>query len=718
MNSENLHRDKNSNSQDIQPVSFKSYFSEAIFSKHAYEYLLILFVIFKGLSYWAISKWQHPDEPLSVIAMYRVGDIEYYPLISALSNLQFSETVIYELAGKGLASFPFASTAIHAFFYGVFGVAGFILADVLVVLSYYILLVGLLRILGIPKLGASLTSLFIVSGAANYGIKFISDFLYLNFIATNPALAIQFTCGLFAIIAVVLVALYQKNLSPKTRNLLIGIGILATVAISVLLLSTFLFEFWGWRIPRPFVTELFLILCLAGLSYLLIHSPATIAHKKVWILLGLSTSALLQGDFHSAVIVAIAICALVIYFFCIPNLRRTAFQGYLLLLLSGTLFSLPFLWQRWVENPDVPIRLGVFSIDRTQPIWMPGTQPYLIVLGVLLYALFLIRLTQLFAPSEIRQKRILGICLFWGLSAIACFAMPISLIVIGKGVQLYHFFDRFLRIQLITFLIFSLYGGELLFQFVQQNRQSFLAQLQNKSSLKQFAIVIVLTLSLLISLREAVFISANAQHMRPDFPEWESLKNYRQNFSELVQELSKPNYQNQQVLATFDVQTYVWWVAFQEKNSYLPSAALSTVADREIEYRLSTLCKLIGMNTENFLNFINRNYVNIFWLGHDKYQASRAHTFSELSDYLPEVQKSILQTGILNSLNVAIPISEQLRLVGQFNQLDRNKIDLPKLDLVVLTTDQSLQGFAPPADEFDLTYRNAVFNVWQRKQPG
>lgn len=717
MNSEELHSDKNLNPQSKQSISFRSYFSEVILSKNAYSYLLILLVIFKGLSYWVISKWQHPNEPLSVIALYRVGDIEYYPLISALSNFRFNETVIYELAGKGLASFPFASTAIHAFFYGLFETAGFILADVLIILSYYILLLGFLRIVGIPKLVAALTSLLIVSGTANHGIKLVSDFLYLNFIAINSDLTTQLTCGLFAIIAVILFALNQKNLSLSTKNVLIGTGVLASIASAILLLSSFLFEFWGWRIPRPFVTELFLILCLACFSYLFINQPQAIAHKTVWILLGLSTSALLQGDFHSAVIVTIAIFALVIYLLCIPNLSKKAFQGYVLLLLSGTLFSLPFLWQRWVENPDVPVRLGVFPVERTQPIWMPGLQPYLIVLGLLLYALFLIKLTQLFAPPDIRKKRILGICLFWGLSAIACFAMPISLIVIGKGVQLYHFFDRFLRIQLITFLIFSLYGGELLLQLIQQNRQH-LSQLQNKTSLKQFAIVIVLTLSLLMSLREAVFISANAQHMRPDFPEWESLKNYRQNFTELVEELSKPNYQNQQVLATFDVQTYVWWVAFQEKNSYLPSAALSTVADREIEYRLSTLCKLIGMNTENFLNFIDRTYVNIFWLGHDKYQASRAHTFSELSDYLPEVQKSILQTGVLNSLNVAIPISEQLRLVSQFNQLDRDKINLPRLDLVVLTTDQSLQGFAPPATEFDLSYQNPVFKVWRRKQSG
>src|SRR5262249_51541301 len=119
--------------------------------------------------------------------------------------------------------------------------------------------------------------------------------------------------------------------------------------------------------------------------------------------------------------------------------------------------------------------------------------------------------------------------------------------------------------------------------------------------------------------------------------------------------------------------------------------------------------------------FIQRTYVNHFWLGHAKYQASRAFTFAPLSDYDEAVQLRIRATSVLDNFKVAVPNSEQRRLVADFETL---KPELKRLDLVVLSNDESLARFAPPEDQFRLSYRNSTFRVWKqasgegRQEPG
>jgi hypothetical protein len=164
------------------------------------------------------------------------------------------------------------------------------------------------------------------------------------------------------------------------------------------------------------------------------------------------------------------------------------------------------------------------------------------------------------------------------------------------------------------------------------------------------------------------------------------------------------------VMGSLDLQPYVWWVGFRQGKSFLPPAPLTTVDDREIETRLAQFCHLLGMPTEQYLDLINRRLTQIFWLGHNKHQASGAYTFAPLSDYTTAAQVAIARTGKLNSQNVILPKSEQRRLVQDYVQT--SMIDFPQLDVIVLTRDGLTAGLDPGSDRFVKTYENEVFQVW------
>jgi hypothetical protein len=204
------------------------------------------------------------------------------------------------------------------------------------------------------------------------------------------------------------------------------------------------------------------------------------------------------------------------------------------------------------------------------------------------------------------------------------------------------------------------------------------------------------------------------QMLSPFASEWKALVNYRTDFVAVIKELSKKEYRDCKILGTFDPQLSSWWISFKHGYAYIADPFITTVSDAEIESRLIYFCKVVGMNAEDFRSFVNRFYVNAFWLAHNKYQASQAYTFAPIWDYEESMQKKIKETSILDSWRIAIPTSEQRRLVNQFNIKDAQDNNR-RLDLVILTSDESLKDFTPPEDTFVFRYSNSTFRVWKRK---
>lgn len=628
-------------------------------------YIFLFLVCFKALSYWLISWWQHPGAPLSTIVMYRVsGDEEYFPLISALSQFEFGEFYLYEFKGTGMLSFPFVTIFPHALFYRFFGLFGFILADIFIALVIYIILSRLFNFIGISYLLARSTSLLIVTGAA-------------DFISSR------------------LLKLLRPLVSSRNSNLI----------------------FWGWRIPRPFVSEIFFIgfvYCILTLSY----SQNSISRKRYWFILGLCTAALLQGDFHLSITMIISIFCFILFLLIYKReLRIYIVKGIFLFFATLVISSVPFFLQRIFENQDIPRRLGLFPIARTKSLLLYDkfTYPALLVLfGFGLLLLLLIRYSQ---RIDFRKRVANNIIILSFICIIAYLSLPISVLILGQGIQLWHFHERFIRIFSFTTIIFILYSLSLFYEFFKKNLKKLESKrILNYLFLKRLILILLVILSLSVTIKQAYVFSQNNQHQRGNLvPEEPLLTNYRDDFVLLTKELTKKEYKDCKVMGTFDFQLCLWWVAFNRGYSYTPDPFLTTVPDYEIESRLINLCKIIGMPNDNFKKFINQSYVHVYWLGHNKYEASSLYTFYPIADYNKDEQEKIRVSGFdATWWNIIIPNSERLRLLNRY--LNEPIIDNLKLDLVVLTNDKIFKSNAPPQGKFILSYKNPTFRVWRRKE--
>lgn len=704
-----------------------------------YQYVIILLLLLKACSYWAISVCQHPEEPLSVIAMYRVGDIQYYPLISGLSQLQLGETLLLESAGTHVRSFPFASISIHAVCYRFLGIFGYIVADILVTFIYYGTLASFLKILKIRPFVSELVSLLVVSRFFLYAY-FLLDKLGASFWenttfilkSRNPRPFISELLFLVSFCCILGLFYYRKRLTKLHLWILSGISFLVFaegVFYGIILLRK-IYEWvnnnsmyhWGWRfpnlwgerIPRPFVTEIFFFVVLSCI-FLLLHYRKYRMKRQTWIFLGGATAVSLQGDLHTAIneLISIALCLVGLWLF-FQESRRSLLKNATAFSISFLLFNIPYFLQRLYEHPHIPRRLGLFPVDRMKPLFLPTIELYYIGGAICIFALLLTRILQ--NHGEYVCKR--TVLFLWGFCVITLFSLPISTIVIGKGIHIYQFQDRFLKTATLVLIVYSLYffqvGVPIFKKVFPKQVRLFVGNL----NVKYIAIGLLFFISTVCIISRSYYFSSRTTAMRNDFSEWGSFQNYRADFNDIVGKLSLyKTDRNIKVLGTLDHQVFCWWTAFYHGFTYLPDPFISTVSDNEGEYRLMTFGHLLGLNSEEFQDFINRRYVNVFWLGLAKYQASKAYTFAPLLDYDEEAKARIKNTTILDSWMVAIPKSEQKRLLADYYTLkDLSPTDFPRLDVIVLTNEPDLKEFYPSSEHFQLTYKNETFRIFIKRR--
>src|SRR5262249_26456003 len=156
----------------------------------------------------------------------------YYPMIAALARREEGEAILHEKAGTGISSFPIVSIAPHAACVALFGTAGFVVADILVTLAFYAVVLLFLSAVRIASPWRECLALFLVCGG--------SEVQYRLMRASVPSL-------------------WEFFVSWDLT-----------------------FWVWGERVPRPFVSELFLLLALTFLLKL-IWSRAAMCRVRTWL---------------------------------------------------------------------------------------------------------------------------------------------------------------------------------------------------------------------------------------------------------------------------------------------------------------------------------------------------------------------------------------------------------------------------------------------------
>ncbi len=615
-------------------------------------YGFLMLVVVKATSYWVGAWHLHPDESWATLAMYRGKDMQSFPIMSNLAHLGFGEPSLFESHNQGLLSERYVPWALHAALFRLFGGMGFFVADLILTPLRFALMFLLLRRSGVGRaLAIAVSAVLTCSVTGDFG---------------------------------------------QLTGAVPGIPIL----------------FWGLRIPRPYVSELFLLGTLV---------PALIIGRGIredartgvwpWLICGTSAGLLLQSDFYAGTGLGIGLFGiLALAAWRVNGERRVRLvRGSVIAAVSCAVILLPMVIQTLHLNPEGPVRLGLFTVPRTHPFFIPDIRWHATILALLGAEWWSTR----HGPRALSTpERAAGRLVLLAITVGALFAMPITNIVLGQGIELYHYRDTFSRFLSLALLVYVVQFGQALWDtLVASNKTGWIGR-RGYRSLHVALIGAAILACLFYTWRFALVLPRRSDHLRSEFAEWDSLSDYRRNFVELTRELSRDAYDGKLVLGTFDTQVWSWWVTFRGGYSFLADACTSNTSDAELERRLGLLAKTVGMTHAEFAAFIRRRYVDIFWLGCSKYQASKAHTFAPLWDYPEGVPGAIAGSSIFSSFNVALPLTTRQRLAALYDELALPAAE--RLDLIVLTKDESLAAFAPSPKESSLVFENDVFRVWTR----
>jgi hypothetical protein len=616
--------------------------------------LFFALVTIKAAAYWVGSAIQHPGDPLSTIVIYRGKDIESFPIVRNMGQFGVGEPVLYEGHNAGVLTERMIPWIGHAVLFRALGPSGFIVADLVLTPLRFVLLAWLLRLCGIRHTVAIAVSAVLTCAA-------IDDF---------------------------------GEVFPR----LAGIPI----------------RFWGLRLPRPYISELFLLLAAIGALVALNRLRERVPVPAwTWMLAGGALALLFQSDLYSAIGLALAFVGMLTSQLLRGNTdRMRLLRGAAIAVGAALVFSITGVFQSYLTNPQGLIRLGLFPVSRWRPPVIDAPSWYAATAALAALAWLLGR-----DPTQASARRATALSSGRWFAVAVCIgalaAMPATTLLSGRAIELYHFRDAFTRYFSLAVLVVGLHACEAVWQ--RWRGRAPRPDVAGLSSLGgRYAIVLPAAVACaLFAWRFASSNPTRADHMRSDIRDLKGLTDYREPFVDLVRELSRDRYDGDLVLGTFDQQVWSWWTTFRGGYSYLADACTTNAEDAELERRPTQLARLLGMTRTGFLEFARREDVMIFWMSCAKYQATRAYSFAPLDDYI-EADKRLISTtpGYLN-FTVALPLSQQARLGRLFDATDVREMN--RLDLIVLTRDESLLPLSPPDSDFDLAFENRVFRLWKRR---
>ena len=352
------------------------------------------FVSFK----WILAIYEF-DETLLASVLTNTEDIQYYPLIINLSELNFNPTFLEDYNDTKIATFPLASLALHSIFYKLFNIYSFIILEYI----FHLLLIFILF----------------------HIIKKI-------FNSSNIA---AFFC----------ISIYILILSLKAINGFIEVEIFNR-------LYDVVSQNFGTRTPRPLVTGVFYFSFL----YYMMFFEEKIDNKlnynyvlKIAILLGLLANSFIFLFIHSFIF---------LFIFLIKSLGSKLIEWlkfnykklfYFIFLLL--IFLLPIVIQTLYGEIDQRTRVGLISIGIDEKLFLIK---YYFINLLRLEILILFALT-LYLNWYLNKKNFLNIHTnkintFFLLSISSVLSPPIFFIISPKIISVFHF----LNIMLFSFIFY------------------------------------------------------------------------------------------------------------------------------------------------------------------------------------------------------------------------------------------------------------------------
>jgi hypothetical protein len=608
---------------------------------------------FIGLSYWLVCVLVHPYEPVSIRIMYRYEDTDYLPLIYTVARFNVHEFVT--LGGAGVLPFPLLFDVPHGAMIALLGDWGFAAADALVMSAWFILFFFIAKVFTKGPRAPAFIGLVMLIAAGRWD---------------------------------------WAGVLPADLKWQFGVT----------------FDVWDFRYTRPFVAGLFMLAVIlttqAVMKSLIERATRPRAYAMHGVLLGGSA----QGDMHLAIIGCFASAALYTFFIVTRPVDRLSIKAPLVTSAGFALAVLPMAIQYLMGgNAEYTARMGMFPVDRwSPPLYFDVGDAIGLVTILGLWGTISL-LARRYASSRSRDiDLLLGAIFLYVVFSIL--AMPLSASLTGRAFLLYEFHDRRMKFSALGYIV--ILGLLLVLSY-----QAWFRKRQDSKRLcvaAKLVFVAVLAGVAISGIWSSALIGADraATTVQPrvwDAAGWPALPNYRADFEKLATELRGPQYDDTQMLATFDQQLGIWWLAFRKGHLFIPDPLLSNAPDKLIEEATFQLLYLAGASPQFLDDKVNEIYFDVNFFSHDKWQASEAFTYGKIEDYTPAQIEQISRTTILDSWSVLVPRSERERLLAAFTHITAPE-RLP--DMIILPIGTGYDKLGGPGVPYRLAYENTTFRVW------
>jgi hypothetical protein len=608
--------------------------------------------------FWLLPMALTPKMTLDTLVLFRPeGDPGYFPQVAAAADLKLGEISVKEYAGTGVRSFPLAPFILHGPLERLLGPAGFMLADILVIFLYACALRYFLTTAGAGAWPAEFLSLLVISNTAGEAASKFGGSLHLPM----PV------------------------------------------------------KFWEERFPRPFITELFVVLFLI-LAVLLAANPGR--PKRIYALFGAALAVLFQSDIYWAFTAAVVLGAV-----CLAALLRTSFLAMTARLavmgIAFTVTSGPFVYQQLHASADVKRRLGVFFTSRYWQL-VPDTPVIVCALAVLAVAGWLaLRFRARARVKQDAKQRLPALAVLSVAVGASLITGPLSAALLRQVIQQFHFMvtaERAIGYMALLYAAWLLTGisrSEPVRRFPKiRGKDTWGKDTWGKDTLGRLvAGAAILAVALFISI-DVHFHIRSLDRGTPSLPL--IVRTYQADFPDLRRVLERPLALQRRlqplVLGTFDDALGDWW-QYRRRYLYLPDLFNSTVEDTVVESRILHFLRRVGTTPEDFGHLLNDEYFIRVALGGGKYQVNSIFTPWPLSEYSAGTKARLTTVPDYNGFEV--PQSEKLRLIKAFEEIQGDDGSAGELDVIVFAKDHLRPYVHPERAGNVLLWSNRTFEVWQ-----
>jgi hypothetical protein len=434
---------------------------------------------------------------------------------------------------------------------------------------------------------------------------------------------------------------------------------------------------WDMRYTRPFITGLFALALVVSLYHLYSMRLGDRPRLVLCIIHGVLIGVAAQGDLHLAIIVSFT-TAMVLTYSVVSSPTRWAVPvvAGMQIGVACLIAMSPMVIQVLNSTPDASRRLGELTISRLYPPILSNIVPWaeISALGI---ACLILKWKNI-GGSVLESGRNLVFISFL-LAVMSVLSTPLSSIILGKGIQIHHFPYRSYGFTILGYALISLILASVCVEWLRARFS------ENVSKAVIFIAVLLLVAGHLsfMTFRSVEIAMSDVQHRAFDNDGWDSIPGYRHDLDALWRELATPQYQNYQVLGTFDQQLGVLWLTRPNHRLWLPDPFLTTVPDAAIEERVISLAQLVQMTPRKFAQHLTEHYFTVWVLGSWK--------------WWPQM---------------LVSESDRLRLESRY--ADPVPIN-GRLDLIVLERGGNFADLIGPATGFDKAYENSRFALWRRR---